>query len=123
MFFEKIDDRNLFKVLRESRKISYREVARLSRELFKDKAYHMSPTYILRLERGDYDSPSIKKLKALATIYKVPIELFLNQTIEDKKMSTDAFYVIGSRIVIDTKKLSFEQKEIIMGWVRDESKK
>ena len=93
---EPLDEANLFKMLRSVRKISLREAERLSRRLFADdKDAQLSATYLMRLERGDYKSPSLKKLKTMATLYRVPIELFVTS----KSMSL--IQEIGSKLIID----------------------
>ncbi len=110
-FYEKkiTDDKGLFTLLKDLRKISFREVAKMSEKLFVDKDYHLTPTYIQRLEKGDYRSPSLKKLQALATIYRVPVELFIAE-----RESPYAIQRVGNKLIIDIDKISnpntFEEK-------------
>ena len=93
-------DKNLFKMLRELRNISLRNVAKMSRRLYEDKEHHLSSTYVMRLERGDYKSPSLKKLQTLATIYGVPIELF----IAEASNTNDKIKRVGQKLLIDLEK-------------------
>jgi len=114
------DDIKLQKLLKDLRKISYREVAKMSRELFKDnEEYQLTPTYVQRLESGHYKSPSLKKLQALATIYRVPVELF----IADQK-SPLSIQKVGKKLIIDLDKFSnldtLEEK--VRKLIRQESK-
>ena len=88
---------NLFVLLRKLRKTSLRQVEKLSQKLFDDPAHHLTATYLLRLERGDYSSPSITKLKTLATIYRVPLEMLL-------ATHSKSYYdvqQVGDRVIID----------------------
>ena len=88
------DERNVFKILREVRNISLREAERISKKFF-EKDAHLSATYLMRLERGDYKSPSLKKLNALSLIYRVPVELFLI------RRSFGRIQTIGNKLIID----------------------
>jgi transcriptional regulator with XRE-family HTH domain len=55
----------LIKKARQAKGLTLRAAADLA-------GYHHS--YLARLESGDYESPAPKQLKALATVYDIPIE-------------------------------------------------
>jgi transcriptional regulator with XRE-family HTH domain len=91
------EEENLFALLRKLRNTSLRQVEKLSQIIFKDPQYHLTATYVMRLERGDYDSPSINKLKSLAKIYRVPLEFL----IATQSKSYYDVQQVGDRVIID----------------------
>ena len=109
IFMLKEREHNIIQILKQARKISLRQVEKTSQRLFKDKDYHITATYLMRLERGDYISPSIKKLYALSVIYRVPLELIISPYSNVNYLNE--IKRVGNFVVIDLKRVS--DKEII----------
>jgi len=94
---EESDYDEIIAMLRNARKMSYREVAKMSRKIFKDKERQVSPTYVYRLEKGDFKSPSLSKLETLFSIYGIPMDIIYTM----KKRRFGLLKDFEGRLIID----------------------
>jgi transcriptional regulator with XRE-family HTH domain len=69
---------NYLRDIRLKQKLSYRDIAKMSWALYPhEKDKQISDVHVLKIERGDFKSPSIMKLATIAKVLKIPMEKIL----------------------------------------------